>query len=73
MLYIYNVLAAILIGTAIGAVLGQRNSLSRITCLIAVVLGAVTFFVHSWIPLAIGTAVFLTGQGMQGDASSARG
>ncbi|TFL15188.1 hypothetical protein CSC67_00175 [Pusillimonas caeni] len=72
MLYIYNVLAAILIGTAIGAVLGQRNSLARITCLVAVVLGAVTFFIDSWIPLAIGTAVFLVGQGVQRNASSAR-
>jgi len=72
MLYIYNVLAAILIGTAIGAVLGQRNSLARITCLVAVVLGAVTFFIDSWIPLAIGTVVFLIGQGMQRNASSAR-
>ena len=72
MLYIYNVLAAMLIGTAIGAVLGQRNSLARITCLVAVVLGAVTFFIDSWIPLAIGTVVFLIGQGMQRNASSAR-
>jgi len=71
MLYVYNVLAAILIGTAIGAVLGQRNNLARITCLIAVVLGVVSLFVPSWIPLAIGLAVFLIGQGMQRDASSA--
>ncbi len=72
MLYVYNVLAAILIGTAIGAVLGQRNSLARITCLIAVILGVVSLFVASWIPLAIGLVVFLIGQGMQRDASSAR-
>lgn len=68
MLYVYNVLAAILIGTAIGAALGQRSGFARITCLIAVVLGAVTFFVDSWIPLAVGTAVFLVGQGTRATA-----
>jgi len=68
MLYVFNVLAAILVGTAIGAALGQRNSFARITCLIAVVLGAVTFFIDSWVPLAVGTAIFLVGQGVRGTA-----
>src|SRR5690554_1579983 len=64
MLYVYNVLAAILIGLSIGAAVGQRNNAALVTGLIAVVLGAITFFMGSWIPLAVGTAIFLLGQGM---------
>lgn len=71
MLYIYNVLAAILIGMSIGAAMGQRNNAALVTGLIAAVLGVVTFFMNSWIPLAVGTAIFLIGQGMQRDVSRA--
>lgn len=71
MIYIYNLLSAILIGLSIGAVVGQRNSAAVVTGLIAIVLGAVTIITNMWIPLAVGTAIFLIGQGMQRDTSRA--
>lgn len=71
MQYVLHVLAVILIGTAIGAAMSQRNSVALTTCLIGIVLAAVTFFVSSWIPLAVGLVVFLVGQGMQHGSSRA--
>jgi len=71
MIYIYNLLAAILIGLSIGAVIGQRNNAAKVTGLIAIVLAVVTIFTNTWIPLAIGVAVFLVGQGMQRDPRTA--
>jgi len=70
--YVIQVLAAILIGTAFGAVLGLRNNVLLIGSLAAIALGAVTIFTISWVPLAIGTAIFLVVQGMQRDPVSSR-
>ena len=73
MQYVYNVLAAILIGLALGAALGQPTSSARITGVIAIVLAVLAFFFSpSWIPLAVGVAVFLVGQAMQGDRRVSR-
>ena len=68
--YVINVLAAILIGTAIGAVLAPRNNVLFIASLIAIALGIVTLFTASWVPLVIGTAIFLVAQAMQRDTPS---
>ena len=65
--YVINVLAAILVGIAIGAVLGPRNNVLLIGSLIAVALGIVAVFTASWVPLAIGTAIFLAIQAIQRD------
>jgi len=73
MQYVINLLAAILIGMSIGAILGQRNNAALFTSLIAIVLAAAAFFLSpSWLPLAVGLAVFLLGQGMQRDARVSR-
>ncbi|MDS1140166.1 hypothetical protein RE432_06930 [Pusillimonas sp. SM2304] len=71
--YIIQLLAAILIGTAIGAVLGPRNKALFAGSLVAIALGLVSLVTASWIPLAIGTAVFLVVQGMQRDNYPSRG
>lgn len=65
--YVIQVLAAILVGTAIGAILGQRNQFLLIASIIAIALGTVSIFTASWIPLAAGTAIFLLGQATQRD------
>lgn len=63
--YIIQILAAILVGTAIGAILGPRNKVLFVGSAIAVALGLVAIFTVSWVTLVIGTAVFLVVQGMQ--------
>ncbi len=70
--YVLNLLAVILMGTAIGAVLGPRNNLLFISSFIAIALGAAAMATFSWMLLAIGTAVFLGAQSMQRDAVPAR-
>lgn len=65
MIYIYNLLSAILIGLSIGAVIGQRNSAALVTGVIAIVLAVITIVTNMWILLAVGLAIFLVGQGMQ--------
>lgn len=70
--YIIQLLAVILIGTAVGAVLSQRNKALLIGSVIAIVLGIVALVTASWIPLAVGTVVFLAVQGLQRDNYSSR-
>ena len=65
--YIIQLLAVILIGTAIGAVLSQRTKSLMLGSVIAIVLGIVTVATVSWIPLAVGAAVFLVVQAMMRD------
>jgi len=65
MVYVIQVLSAILIGIAIGAILGARNPMRLGTSVLAIVLGLVTIFTGSWIYLAIGTVIFLIGAGMR--------
>lgn len=71
--YIYQLLAVILIGTAIGAVLSRRNNTLLFGSLAAIVLGAVTVATPSWMPLVVGVAIFLVVQLMQRDPVSSRG
>ncbi|MBB5216032.1 hypothetical protein [Parapusillimonas granuli] len=63
--YIIQILAAILVGTAIGAILGPRSNVLFIGSIIAVALGLAAIVTASWVLLAIGTAVFLVVQGMR--------
>lgn len=67
MYYIIGLLAAMLIGMALGAVIGRRNNLHFIASLITIALGAATIITASWVPLVIGTAIFLAVQAMQRD------
>jgi diacylglycerol kinase len=72
MLYVIQVLAAILVGTAIGAAINPRNSLLRISSLIAAALGSVAVFMGSGMLLIIATAIFLGVQSLQRDPVPAR-
>ncbi len=65
--YIILILAAMLVGTAIGALLVPRNKSLFIGSLAAIALGIVTMATGSWIFLAIGTAIFLAAQATQRD------
>lgn len=67
MQYIIQILSAILVGTAIGAILGPRNKVLFIGSAAGIVLGLVAIFTANWILLAVGAAVFLVAQGMQRD------
>ncbi|HEY9571688.1 MAG TPA: hypothetical protein VIR76_01045 [Pusillimonas sp.] len=68
--YIILLLAAILVGTAIGALLAPRNKSLFIGSLAAIALGVATFVTGSWISLAIGTAIFLAAQATQRDSKA---
>ncbi|MFW7339919.1 hypothetical protein V0R37_00045 [Pollutimonas sp. H1-120] len=68
--YIILILAAMLMGTAIGALLVPRNKSLFIGSLAAIALGAGTMATGSWILLAIGTAIFLAAQATQRDNAS---
>lgn len=70
--YIIQLLGAILMGTAIGSALGPRNKALFIGSLVAVALGILTLILASWVPLAIGTAIYLVAQGMQRDNRPSR-
>ncbi|CAM5497990.1 hypothetical protein [Eoetvoesiella caeni] len=71
--YIYQLLAVILIGTAIGAAFSGRNNVLLFGSLAAIALGIITVAVPSWMPLAVGTVIFLVVQLMQRDPISSRG
>lgn len=68
--YVIQILAAILAGTAIGAILGQRNNILLVGSIVAIALGAVAIFTASWIPLAVGTGIFLAAQATQRDTAA---
>lgn len=67
MLYVYQVLAAILIGLSIGAIVVSRSHKAlMLGSLVAIVLGVVTIAMGTWVPLAVGVAVFLVAVMVQG-------
>lgn len=68
--YVIQILAAILAGTAIGAILGQRNNILLVGSIVAIALGAVAIFTASWIPLVVGTGIFLAAQATQRDTAA---
>jgi len=70
--YIIQILAAILIGTSLGAILGPRNNVLFIASLIAIALGIASLVTASWPRLAVGTAAFFAAKAIQRDTSSSR-
>lgn len=73
MLYVIQVLSAILIGVSVGSLMALRTPTRLIGCLIAIALGLVSIFTGAWLYLAIGTAIFLLAMLMSGNASAAHG
>lgn len=65
--YIIQILAAILIGTAVGTLFGPRNTVLLIGTVVAIALGIATLVTISWLPLAIGAVVFVLAHAMQRD------
>ncbi len=59
MVYVIQVLSAILIGIAIGALLGARPAARLVGSLAAIVLAILTIVTGSWMLLAVGVAIFL--------------
>jgi hypothetical protein len=70
--YVILTLAAILMGTAVGALLGPRNKALFLGSLITVALCIVTFVTGSWVPLAIGAAVSIAVHSVQRDTEVSR-
>lgn len=71
MIYIYQILAMILIGTSVGAILSRRDKLLTGASVIAVILGIVTLAMPAWPTLVIGAAIFLIAQAMQREPARA--
>ncbi|NYT66131.1 hypothetical protein H0A58_09130 [Alcaligenaceae bacterium] len=67
--YVLGILAAMLIGTGVGALFSPRSTILVIAYLVAIVLGIVTIVSPSWLPLSIGTAFLLLAQAFQRDAT----
>lgn len=70
MQHLIQILAAILIGTSFGAVLSRRNTILTISSLVAMALGILTIVMSSWVPMAIGLAIFLVAQAFQRDTTA---
>lgn len=73
MLYVIQVLSAILIGISIGAILGLRTPMRLGGSVIAIALGVAAIVTGAWLYLAIGTAIFLLSMLMSGGARTAHG
>ena len=67
MLYIFQILSAILIAVSIGSFLASRSTGRLMVGLIAAVLGVVCIVTGSWIALVAGVVVFLGYQATQRD------
>lgn len=67
MYYIFQILAAILLGTAIASALGRRNTLLTISSIVAAACGVVVLINGDWIPLVVGTIIFMAAQALQRD------
>ena len=59
MIYVIQVLSAILIGISIGVLLGPRHTMRFGGSIAGIVLALVALFTGNWVFLAIGTAIFL--------------
>jgi len=70
--YVILTLAAILMGTAVGALLGPRNKVLFLGSLITIALCIVTFVTGAWLPLAIGAAVSVVMHSMQRETAVTR-
>ena len=72
MLYVIQILAAILIGLSVGALLGPRQGARMVGAIIGIATGLVTIFTGSWVILAIGTAIYLITMAMVKDPAVSR-
>lgn len=72
MQYVIQVLSAILIGVALGAILGPRHAVRSIGSAIAVALGLVALFTANWVLLLAGTVVFLVVFALPGGTPASR-
>lgn len=72
MQYVIEVLSAILIGVAIGVVLGPRYPVRSVGALIATGLGLIAIVTTNWVFLAAGTAVFLVSLALPAGPASSR-
>ena len=70
MIYVIQILAAILIGISIGALFGNRSVPRVIGAIIGIVLGVITIFTGNWVFLAIGAGVYLVTISMGGPSAS---
>jgi hypothetical protein len=70
--YIIQLLAAILVGTAIGALLAPRTRSLFMGSIITIVVGVASFIMISWPLLAVGTAIFVAVQCVQREKHLAR-
>jgi len=68
MLYIYQILAFILVGVSLGALAGDRRVLPA---LVGIVCAALVLVLQSWWPLVLGLVVFLAAQAVQRDTAQA--
>jgi chromate transport protein ChrA len=70
--YIIQILAAILVGTAVGGLMSRRDKILSIGSVVAIALGGVALVNGNWTLLVIGTAIFLLAQWTQRDPTPAR-
>ena len=70
--YVIQIIAAILVGTSIGALLGRRTGSLVAGAGLSVVLGIVGLATASWIPVALGFVALIVAQAMQRDPQSSR-
>lgn len=69
--YIYQLLAVILIGISVGALLSRRDMVLMVGSAIAIVLGVVTLIMPAWWSLVVGLIVYLGVQMTQRDTRDA--
>lgn len=62
MVYIVQILAAILVGISVASLINTRSTFVVIGSIIAIVLAVGTFMTKSWWILWAGTAAFIIGQ-----------
>ncbi len=65
--YIIQIIAAMLIGTAVGTLIGSRNTVLLVGTVVAVALGIATIVTISWVPLVLGFIVLVAAHAMQRD------
>ncbi|MYN14320.1 hypothetical protein GSY71_14345 [Pusillimonas sp. TS35] len=70
--YIIQILAAIVVGTAFGALLGPRSSKLFFGSIVAIALGVAAIFTTAWLPLAGAAAVLFIATALHRDPAPVR-
>lgn len=65
--YVIQIIAVMLIGTAVGTILGTRNTVLLIGTVAAIALGIATIITISWLPLALGFIALVGAHALQRD------